>query len=127
MPENNDFEKELDKETLLLLWNLINPDNPEVPKQHQPKIYKAGWDHVRAEQARQRIKTTKPWLYSTGAISNLGKLIVRRNSFKHGLYAKVLNSSNLESVDLSVTPADIQRKGEINYTSIEENEDISKG
>lgn len=115
--------KEFDSETLQHLWDLINP---EVAPQHKQKAYKAGWNHVRAEEARERIKITKPWLYSTGAITNLGKKIVRRNAVKHGLYSQVLKESNLESVDLSVTPADIELKEETNYTSIEENEDKLK-
>ncbi|MHC5770753.1 MAG: hypothetical protein ACYTXI_35280 [Nostoc sp.] len=76
--------------------------NNEIPPQHQQKFYKAGWNHERAEAARQRIAITKPWIYSTGAITNLGKKIVARNAVKHGLYSKVLDESNLESVALSV-------------------------
>ncbi|WP_445631154.1 hypothetical protein [Nostoc sp. DSM 114167] len=113
-------EKEFDAEKLQKLWDLINP---EVAPQHQQKNYKTGWNHERAEEARQRIKTTKPWLYSTGAITNLGKKIVSRNAFKHGLYSKVFNASNLESVEVSVTSADIERKEAINDTVKPENED----
>lgn len=93
----------------------------------EEKTYKKGWDYARAQAARERIAVSKPWLYSTGARTNLGKLIVRRNSLKHGLYNKVLQSSTLEYVEFSVTPADLQLKEEINYTSIEKNEDILKG
>jgi hypothetical protein len=102
-------------------------NNGDVAIQHQQKTYKAGWNYERAEQARQRIAISKPWLYSTGAITNLGKKIVSRNALKHGLYSKVLQSSNLESIELSVTPADLQLTKEINYTQNAENRDILKG
>jgi hypothetical protein len=116
-------EKEFDAEKLQKLWDLINP---KVAPQHEQKEYQYGWNHERAEQARQRIKITKPWLYSTGAITNLGKKIVSRNAEKHGLYSKVLQPSNIESVELSVDSADIERKEAIKDTAKQENEDTTE-
>lgn len=92
----------------------------------EQKAYKAGWNHERAEAARQRIINNKPWIFSTGARTNLGKQIVRRNALKHGLYAKVLQSSSLEFVEFSVATADIQLIEDINDTSNAENEDDSE-
>lgn len=91
------------------------------------KLYKAGWNYERAQAARQRILINKPWLYSTGAVTQLGKMIVRKNAYKHGLYAEVLKSSTLEYVEFSVATADIEHKEDINDTSKEENEDDPEG
>jgi hypothetical protein len=73
----------------------------ETAPQHQQKEYQTGWNHERAEQARQRIHITKPWLYSTGAITNLGKKIVSKNARKHGLYSSALKNPSLNSVEIS--------------------------
>lgn len=40
------------------------------------------------DRRRQRIYQIKPWEKSTGAKSELGKLIVSQNALKHGLYSK---------------------------------------
>jgi hypothetical protein len=114
---------ELDLEFAEELWKLINSE--EAAPQHQRKNYKAGWSYERAEAARQRIANTKPWIYSKGALTNLSRKIVPINPLKHGLYSSVLDSSNLESVELSVTTADLQLTKEINYTAIGDNEDTT--
>ncbi|MBN3924617.1 hypothetical protein [Nostoc sp. NMS4] len=89
----------------------------------EQKPYKKGWDYARAQAARQRIAISKPWIYSTGAVTKLGKRIVSRNALKHGLYSKVLQSSTLEYIEFSVATADIEREEDINDTSSGENED----
>ncbi|MBN3951581.1 MAG: hypothetical protein HWQ38_35970 [Nostoc sp. NMS7] len=80
-----------------------------------------GWTPAKIEAARQRIMINKPWLHSTGATTLLGKKISSRNSFKHGLYSKVIANSPLESVEISVTPEDGELRLDIKYTSIQEN------
>ena len=77
-----------------------------------------GWTPAKVEAARQRILINKPWLYSTGAVTALGKKISSRNSYKHGLYSKVIENSLLESVEISVTPEEGELKQDIKYTSI---------
>lgn len=124
MIKKEDLEKQLNPDTLQALWELINS---EVAPQHQPKAYKAGWSAERAEQQRQRIKDTKPYLFSAGARTNLSKKIAPRNLKKTGLYSSTLQKSNLEYVDISVAPADIQLSEEINYTAKQDNEDETKG
>ncbi|MEH2078450.1 MAG: hypothetical protein V7K89_00050 [Nostoc sp.] len=92
-------DKDFDADKLQKLWDLINP---EVAPQHKQKAYKAGWNYERAEEARQQININKPWLFSTGVRTRVGKKIVSRNALKHGLYSSVLKNSNLESVEISV-------------------------
>ena len=124
MSEKEDLEKQLDPDTLQELWNLINSD---VAPQHQQKSYLRGWTHERAQKQRELIANTKPHLFSAGSLTNLGKKIVPRNLKKTGLYSTTLQNSNLESVDISVTPADMQLNEDINYTANQENEDTTKG
>ena len=40
------------------------------------------------QQRRDIINSTKPWLKSTGATSELGKLVTSTNALKTGLYSK---------------------------------------
>ena len=91
------------------------------------KAYKPGWDYARARQQENELMLISLG-YSRPEREQIwaNKLSVK-NSFKHGLYAKVLQSSNLEFVEFSVTPEDNQRRKEINYTSKLENGDTLKG
>jgi len=52
------------------------------------------------ERRRQRINETKPWLHSTGAKSEAGKLICSQNALKHGLRSAdpVIRAIALEKV-----------------------------
>lgn len=118
MSKNEDFDKELDSENLQKFFDKITP---EMPVQYQKKDYKSGWDHERAQRTREQILITKPWLYSRGAITNLGKKISSRNAIKHGLYCKVHINSPLEAVELSVAPEDAELKLDVKYTKKQKN------
>lgn len=52
-----------------------------------PRQYAKGWSPERVAAQRQRCMEQKPWRYSTGARTPLGKAISSQNSYKHGLYS----------------------------------------
>lgn len=95
---------------------------PTVAPQHQTKDYKQGWDYIRAEEQRQQIAITRPTAYKQVSLEKIAEKMTQTPA-KKGLYAKTLEQSNLQSVELSVATADIELAEGINCIQTQDNSD----